>query len=233
VAASEAAPRWIWVLAAVSALALLASGVSAYVLLRPSKRHFVPRSESLTVEAPEPESEPESEPAPPAVGVPAATPTRTRTRPTGRTGVAASGPTANVAAGAVPPAVAAPTVAAPARDAHTLGELMRSHKAPGDSSPDIDSDAPLLPTQLTGDQINASLAALKGSVKDCYAQFREKGTVMVSGSVTPGGRLQEIEIGGVLAQTPTGTCALHAVRRASFPRFSGPAMTISYRYELP
>jgi hypothetical protein len=77
------------------------------------------------------------------------------------------------------------------------------------------------------------MSALSGRARECYGLFHVGGQVAVHGTVASTGRLQDGVVVGPLAGTPTGQCVEKAVRRASFPRFSGASMPVSYTYTLP
>jgi hypothetical protein len=90
-----------------------------------------------------------------------------------------------------------------------------------------------LPEQLTMNQIRAAMNRIKGRVQSCYDQFQVEGMAKVRFKITPNGKVADATIRGKFRGTDTGDCVVKAVKKATFPKFSGKAMTIkSYPFLL-
>ena len=89
-----------------------------------------------------------------------------------------------------------------------------------------------LPAQLHSNEIQAAMRALGPQISACFAHFHVPGTVVVSGVIGGGGRMQSSRVAGAFANTPTGDCVARAVRKAAFPRFSGRPISVSYPFIL-
>jgi Mg-chelatase subunit ChlD len=81
---------------------------------------------------------------------------------------------------------------------------------------------------LSRTQIVAGISAIRPRVQACNAQYRVPGTANVDITISRTGRIQTAAVTGKFAGTPTGLCLEKAVRGATFPRFAGPPITISY-----
>lgn len=216
-APQAAPPRWGWWLGALGLALVLATAASIY-FVSSATRH---RGRGVEMH-----EEPEATEDEPAAAAP----------------VAAVEPARNTPVPARPRANPRPAVATTPVTPHDLGArsgaarnldpVLHSGERIGEFNPTAEDSAPELPAQLTSAQLESGLAAVGSTARECYQQFHVKGTVLATATVSPSGRVKAVEIGGLLADTPTGGCVAHAVRQAKFPRFSGAAMQARSSYEL-
>jgi hypothetical protein len=90
-----------------------------------------------------------------------------------------------------------------------------------------------LPEQLNMNQIRTAMNKIKPRVQACYDQFQVEGMAKVRFKISPDGKVLAPSIRGKFRGTDTGDCVIKAVKRASFPKFSGKPMTInSYPFLL-
>lgn len=89
-----------------------------------------------------------------------------------------------------------------------------------------------LPEQLGRDEIKRGMAAIQGRALACYQQYHVPGTALVQVVIGKNGRVTSTEVKGVLSGTPTGECVAKAVRGASFGKFKGDSMSITYPFIL-
>jgi hypothetical protein len=82
-------------------------------------------------------------------------------------------------------------------------------------------------------KVRAVMGPLDRQVKACFRNFNlTKGTVSLSVTVDPSGRVAKAATVGRHAGSPAGGCAATAARRVSFPSFTGKPVTINYSYDL-
>ncbi|MCA9664955.1 MAG: hypothetical protein KC503_05180 [Myxococcales bacterium] len=70
-----------------------------------------------------------------------------------------------------------------------------------------------------------------GAVSRCYERYHVPGFVFTKITISPSGTARA-RVTGRFARTPTGTCVSDAVRKASFPQFSGVPISVSYPFRL-
>jgi hypothetical protein len=91
---------------------------------------------------------------------------------------------------------------------------------------------PNLPLQLSRGEIVAGMRAVSGRVHACFDAYKEPGTAMVSVQIVGDGSVRSATVLGKLAGTQTAQCLTRAVESASFRKFSGSPMSISYPFIL-
>jgi predicted Zn finger-like uncharacterized protein len=89
-----------------------------------------------------------------------------------------------------------------------------------------------LPDQLEKGQIVGGMSKVKGKVAACYDQFKVPGMASVNVTIQKSGSVSNATVGGAFAGTPTGSCVEKAVKSASFPKFKGSAMSLTYPFML-
>ncbi len=87
------------------------------------------------------------------------------------------------------------------------------------------------PHKLSRAQVKSGLDAVSRKVRKC-GQGRASGIITVEVVVKGNGRVARAQPNGSFAGTPVGVCVARAVRRASFPEFTGPRLTIQYPYRF-
>jgi hypothetical protein len=90
-----------------------------------------------------------------------------------------------------------------------------------------------LPDQLGRDDIKKGMGSVQSKAKACFQQYHVPGTALVAVVIGQSGKVQEADVKGVLAGTPTGDCVQKAVKGASFGRFKGSPMSVTYPFVLP
>lgn len=89
-----------------------------------------------------------------------------------------------------------------------------------------------LPEQLEKGQIVGGMSKVKGKVAGCYDQFKVPGMASVNVTIQKSGAVSSATVGGAFAGTPTGSCVEKAVKSASFPKFKGSPMSLTYPFML-
>ncbi len=89
-----------------------------------------------------------------------------------------------------------------------------------------------LPESLSRSQIQGGMRRIKGRVQRCYDKFKVPGLANVQIKIGRNGRVGSARIKGIFSGTPTGACVVSAIRSASFPRFKGSPITITYPFVL-
>ena len=90
-----------------------------------------------------------------------------------------------------------------------------------------------LPANLSPSQIRRVMGRASGAMKRCYERNKQAGILTVRVTVKGAtGRISSLSVSGKFRGTPTARCALKAVRRLKFPRFSAPSQKFSYPYLL-
>lgn len=90
-----------------------------------------------------------------------------------------------------------------------------------------------LPDQLGRDDIKKGMTSVQSKAKACFQQYHVPGTALVAVVIGQSGKVQGADVKGVLAGTPTGDCVQKAVKGASFGRFKGSPMSVTYPFVLP
>jgi predicted Zn finger-like uncharacterized protein len=152
---------------------------------------------------------------------------------------AAPAPAAKSSAAAPPPEPApAPPPSKKAKPKDDLDSLLdnatggssapRAHQAAAAPA----ADDPSLPEQLARGDIQAGMSAVKGRVQGCFDQYKVPGTAVVAITIDKTGKVKSASVGGALSGTPTGDCVARAAKTATFKRFRGAPMSISYPFIL-
>lgn len=89
-----------------------------------------------------------------------------------------------------------------------------------------------LPERLSNSDIRTGMSSVRPRVQACNAQYRVPGTVNLNITIARTGKIQSAVVTQKFAGTPTGSCVEKAVKGASFPKFSGPPMTIDYPFVM-
>jgi predicted Zn finger-like uncharacterized protein len=116
-------------------------------------------------------------------------------------------------------------------DGATGGRSEKRSAAPREAPPPP-ADDPSLPEQLQRGDIVSGMSAVSSRVHGCFEQYKVPGTAMVALVIAKSGRVQSANVQGALAGTPTGDCVGRAVKGASFKKFRGSSMSISYPFIL-
>ena len=90
-----------------------------------------------------------------------------------------------------------------------------------------------MPDQLSRDDIKKGMGSVQSKAKACFQQYHVPGTALVAVVIGQSGKVQDADVKGVLAGTPTGDCVQKAVKSASFGRFKGSPMSVTYPFVLP
>jgi predicted Zn finger-like uncharacterized protein len=117
-----------------------------------------------------------------------------------------------------------------------LDGAIGGQKKPAASRPrdDDDSRKPAaasasLPALEKSDIVKAMMA-VNPKVHDCFNQFKVPGVAMVTLKLARGGRVNDANVSGKFAGTPTGACVESAAKGAKFPPTE--AQTIAYPFPL-
>ena len=89
-----------------------------------------------------------------------------------------------------------------------------------------------LPEALSQDQIKSGMGGVKGKVQGCFDKYQVAGLAKVSVTIGKSGKVSSANVTGEFAGTETGSCVATAVKSASFPRFKGKPLSISYTFLL-
>lgn len=117
-------------------------------------------------------------------------------------------------------------------DGATGGSGKTSSRKPAQEDSGGGSDANL-PDQLSRDDIKKGMSSVQSKAKACFQQYHVPGTALVAVVIGQGGKVQDADVKGVLAGTPTGDCVQKAVKSANFGRFKGSPMSVTYPFVLP
>ena len=85
-----------------------------------------------------------------------------------------------------------------------------------------------LPAQLSREDIQQNLLGMRDKLATCAGT--QHGTSYANVTINGSGRVSYSTIDGAFAGTPAGSCMARTLRGATFPRFSGPQMTVRYPY---
>jgi hypothetical protein len=86
------------------------------------------------------------------------------------------------------------------------------------------------PGRLDKCDIVNGMSRVKRAVAACYLE--QAGMAAVNVTISPAGCITSAVVGGTFAGTKTGECVAAAVRKAVFPAFTGPPMTLTYPFML-
>jgi predicted Zn finger-like uncharacterized protein len=236
VPAERSRPRWVLALVGIMAVTLAVILVTLVLVLRqrPVMATPAPRAPELVPASPSPP--PPATAAPRAMTVtppatPAAAPTPVTRREPTRPGKAKRPRRPRRVAARHEPGPA-PTATAPARKVDELERLI--NKAAGVQPAAAPRERPeraatsTLPRSLEGHQIQAGLRRVREQVRACFDRFRVPGRADLRITISPAGRASAVSLAGIFAGTPTGACLRAAFFAARFPRFAGPALSVSY-----
>ena len=84
--------------------------------------------------------------------------------------------------------------------------------------------------QLTRDDFNAGMSAVKNAAQACYKGTQ--GTAQFKMSIAPSGQVTSVTVVGQFAGKPEGSCVESAVRAAHFPPWDGSPQTFTSSYLL-
>lgn len=87
-----------------------------------------------------------------------------------------------------------------------------------------------IPETLTRRQVEDGMRAVVPDVRACFHQRGASGTVTLNVTIPGTGDAGAVSVTGEFADTPLGDCAAAAARSASFPKFSGPPIRITYPF---
>ena len=88
-----------------------------------------------------------------------------------------------------------------------------------------------LPYQLSRDEIDAALAAVREGVRACFRQFvRPPVEVPVSLVVEPSGHVSRVSVDRAVGTDHSLRCVERTVATTAFPRFAGPRMKVAHRF---
>ncbi|MSP59685.1 MAG: serine/threonine protein kinase [Myxococcales bacterium] len=87
-----------------------------------------------------------------------------------------------------------------------------------------------LPAQLEHRDIVAGMSSVDGAVGECFDRFKVEGSVMVTISIAPSGKVKSASIRGALVGSAAGDCVVGAVEGAAFKRFGGQPMSIVFSF---
>jgi hypothetical protein len=89
-----------------------------------------------------------------------------------------------------------------------------------------------IPAQLGAAQIREALAPAARDVDVCFESYGVPGKADVFLDVAGDGHVRYAEVRGPLAETPTATCIVAAMKKVRFPRFRRASMHIHYPFIL-
>lgn len=146
------------------------------------------------------------------------------------------------AAGASADRAAAPAeAAAPKKSGNELDDLLEG-ATKTHNKPQLEDEAPARkakaeePAEGSGEiginDVRKVLEGLQPKMRQCFKRFQIAGTAEVSVIVAPTGKLTNSSLKGDFLGTPTGTCVLAQVKTASFPKFKGSPMSITFPFNL-
>ncbi len=106
--------------------------------------------------------------------------------------------------------------------------IQRPARAPAALPPYKDSAS-----TLSRIQIKAGMSSARDRISRCYQLHGVPGLALIRATIAPDGTVKSsAAVGGVLASTPTGDCIAKAVKAASFPTFTGAAVTVTHPFIL-
>jgi hypothetical protein len=88
-----------------------------------------------------------------------------------------------------------------------------------------------IPEKLTQSDIKKGMGPVQKKAMECYEKYNVAGTANVKLTVEPSGKISSAALAGSYDNTPTGTCILDAVKKASFPKTKSP-LSFSYPFML-
>ena len=114
--------------------------------------------------------------------------------------------------------------------------VSRSKKKHGEVARPAVASLPLpendLPETLSREQIQSSMRRIKPRIQSCFDRFKVPGLASVKITISRSGQVSTSRVKGVFAGTPTGGCVQSAARSATFPKFKGSSIGITYPFIL-
>jgi len=86
--------------------------------------------------------------------------------------------------------------------------------------------------QLRKSEIVDSMSRSRDAVECCHTIYQLAGLASVHLLIESDGTVRWARVEGRFAQTPTGACVEAVIKHTLFPKFSGPAMEITYPFLL-
>jgi hypothetical protein len=112
-----------------------------------------------------------------------------------------------------------------------LSALLAGRK--GARKPDTRATSASLPKRLSTSQVKRVMSRANSRMKRCYQKHKKAGLLKVRVTIKGStGRITSATVTGKFSGTPTGRCALRAVRRLRFPKFQNSTQKFSYPYLL-
>lgn len=156
---------------------------------------------------------------------------------------------AAAATAAAPPAVgvAAPVSAidkATAPSGSSIDDLLTAAAgseakpaAPAEPAPGVPPAAgadEVLPEKLSRDDVRAGMASVRAQVQGCYDQFKIAGTYMVKLTISTDGKVSSADYvtDGDPGKLESGTCVVSAIKSATFRKWKGASLTLTYPFKL-
>lgn len=149
----------------------------------------------------------------------------------GEASTAAAGATPAVAA-ATPPAAEAKKPAPGSLD-ELLNEASGPAQAPTEAAPAAPEDD-TLPEKISRDDVRTGMQGVKNQVQACYDQYKVSGTYMVKLTIDPSGAVKSADYvtDGDTAKLESGTCVVGAVKMATFKKWRGASLSLTYPFKL-
>jgi predicted Zn finger-like uncharacterized protein len=142
-------------------------------------------------------------------------------------------PSSSKSSGSTKPSKGGDTTLDDLLDGATGGSSKTSSRKPAQEDSGGGGNDANLPDQLSRDDIKKGMGAAQSRAKTCFQQFHVPGTVLVNVIIGGSGKVQNAEVKSSFAGTPTGDCVAKAVKNASFGRFKGSPMSVTYPIVLP
>jgi hypothetical protein len=127
--------------------------------------------------------------------------------------------------------------ASPSADADDILAAGARVKPPAEgsrgSAPPRGSAAPgaRLTVKPTPDEIRTAIRAVMGRIRACHQRHQQSGELRARITLRPNGA-HDTAVLDPFSGTPTGYCVTAALEQAQFPRFSGPAFSFVYPFQL-
>ncbi|MEM9492001.1 MAG: hypothetical protein AAGC55_22840, partial [Myxococcota bacterium] len=113
----------------------------------------------------------------------------------------------------------------------TGDDLVALQRAREPKKPEVPA-GPVIPAQLTPDDIKTSLAPAKAQAQECYATYGVSGEARFRLRIDNEGAITKLDQRGDFTDTPTGICIEKAVRATTFPKSKKLATTVDYPFVL-
>lgn len=126
------------------------------------------------------------------------------------------------------PASSKPTVEAPPDDGSSQS---RRHSPRDEVAPDPAPTPADLPTRPSASDVRHAIRDISSDLTAC-APTAQGVAMLVMTIDGPSGSVQAVQVSGDFADRPEAACIARAARRAQFPRFASPALTINYPFRF-